>query len=138
MPMTPEEKQEIVESTTASVIEALNQRDEAKATAEAEAQAAASAEAEDKIEIEFEGDQDNPEDVKAHQEKLEKAQLKAAVDWNDPESVAAYHKAISGKEEALAKPGTNATASESATGKGASDEHSEDEIQAAIDSMTGK
>jgi len=145
MPMTPEEKQEIVESTTASVIEALDKRDEAKAQAQADADAKAEAEAnaepEDKTEIEFEGDMANPEDVQAHADKVALAELEASADMTTTAGVVAYQAALKkhlGKEEAPAKPGTNASAPEGVLGAGGSDEHSKDDIEAAITSMTSK
>lgn len=136
MPMTPEEKQELVADVSAevttSVIEALKEQGiikEPESTVDTPP-------AEDTIE--FEGDMDNPEDVQAHQDKLERKQLKDAVDWNDPESVAAYHKAISGKkEEAPAKPGTNASAQAITLGTD-TEEYSDEEINAAVDRMTSK
>lgn len=143
MPMTPEEKQEIVENTTASVIEALDKRDEAKAQAEADAkaEAKANAEPEDKIEIKFEGDMANPEDVQAHADKVALAELQASADMTTTAGVVAYQAALKkhlGKEEAPAKPGTNASSQEGVLGAGGSDEPSEDEIKAAVKSMTSK
>lgn len=43
------------------------------------------------INVPFVGSKDNPEDVQAHAVKLQKAQLEAAVDWNDINSVTSYH-----------------------------------------------
>lgn len=96
MPLSDEDVSKIVKALKASDIEAPK-------APEPEAPKAPEA---PKIEVEFEGDADNPEDVAAHIEVLKTAKLKAAVDWNDAESVMKYHKAISG-EAPKAKPGRN-------------------------------
>ena len=79
-----------------ATVSAMDAKDAANAKALEDA-AKAEAKAE-KVEVPFEGDMENPEDVKAHAEKVKLAQLKASVDWNDPKSVMDYHKAISGEE----------------------------------------
>lgn len=50
------------------------------------------------IEIEFVGSKQNPEDVKAHLQKVKMAKLEAAVDWNDVASITAFYEAIGGKQ----------------------------------------
>lgn len=85
MPLSKEEKAELVSDITASVVAALKPAAVQPAAPAPEA-------------IAFEGDMDKPEDVLAHAEKLRKTQIKASVNWNDPESVLAYHKTIAPPE----------------------------------------
>lgn len=85
MPITAEEKQELMDGVQAIVtasIDALKEdlkpKDEEPETPEA------------KVEVPFEGDMDKPEDVEAHAKKLARAKAKAEVDWNDQASVNKY------------------------------------------------
>jgi ATP-dependent Clp protease protease subunit len=98
MPMTPEEKTELVTETTASVVAALKEAGVIKDEQEAPAPS-------NKVEVAFEGDMDNPEHVTAHIAKVEAAQMKASVDWNDPASVRKYQAFLAQKEPAA--PATN-------------------------------
>jgi len=102
MALKPEEKAELVAEITAAVTAALKPAEAPVAVVAPVVEAPAPVVAE----ITFEGDMDKPEDVQAHAAKLQKAQLKAAVDWNDPASVMAYHKAIA-PAPAAAVPGSN-------------------------------
>lgn len=86
--MTPEEKAALKAETTEAVMTALKEAGVIKAEEAPEETPVA------KIEIAFEGDMDKPEDVEAHALKVERAQLRAAVDWNDLDSVRAYQEAI--------------------------------------------
>lgn len=121
MPMTPEEKAELVQEVTASVVAALKPAEEPK---KEEPKA---------LEIAFEGDMDKPEDVLAHAEKLKKAQIRAAVNWNDLESVKAYHKAIA--PEAKAQPTTNA-APVTAKAGGEQEKFTAEDKAKAVEAMT--
>jgi ATP-dependent protease ClpP protease subunit len=100
MPITPEERAEIVEDVTASVKEGL-------APAIAEAIEAVQAKGPDKPETDvvFEGDPEDAEAVQAHADRLAQAQRVAAVDWGNLESVLAYQKAQ--KAAADTPPPTN-------------------------------
>lgn len=92
MALKPEEKAELVAEITAAVTAALKPVEPVAAVAPIVAPAPA---VESPVaEIVFEGDMDKPEDVQAHAAKLQKAQVKAAVDWKDPASVMAYHKTL--------------------------------------------
>lgn len=131
--MTPEEIKELEDSvvakTTASVIAALKESGVIK---EEEVEQPT-----DKVDVAFEGDQDDPEAVQAHAEKLKKAQLKAAVDWNDPESVMAYHKAIAGEEdETTTNPPTNTTTTVGKNGEMSDPKFTPEAKKAAIERMT--
>jgi hypothetical protein len=115
----------MVDAVTASVVAALKPV-ETKEPAEPKEPAVA------KVEVALAGDMDKPEDVQAHAVKVERAQLKAAVDWNDLESVKAYHEAIAPKKEIT-------PASAQATGhepkKSADDEPTDEDVNGAIDRM---
>jgi len=84
MPLSKEEKAELVSEITASVVAALK-------PAPVEPAPAAAVPVEP---LAFVGDKDKPEDVLAHAEKIRKEQVKASVNWSDPESVMAYHKTL--------------------------------------------
>lgn len=104
--MDEKTRKEFKAEVVADVMAAMDARDEAKAKASADAAAKAKAEEDAKNqapEIAFEGDMDNPEDVKAHAEKIKSAKLKAAVNWNDFDSVMAYYKSLEGNNSTGAK-----------------------------------
>lgn len=135
MPMSPEEKQEVIAEVSAevttSIIASLKEQGIIS-----EPEAKVDEEVADEVAITFDGDMDDPDAVKAHQEKLAKAQLQASVDWQDVSSVAAYHEAISSKEdEAPAQPGSNASAQATILGND-SEEYSVEDIEAAVNRMT--
>jgi len=97
--MTPEEIKELKADITTCVIEALKEQEVIATKKEQEDGA---------VEITFEGDPKNPEDVKAHADKLKQAKLEASVDWQDPASVQAYLDAIQPKESKKDPKGSNA------------------------------
>ncbi len=97
--MTPEEIKDLKADITTGVIEALKEQGAIPVEKEPEAVA---------VEIAFEGDLKNPDDVKAHADKLAQAKLEASVDWQDPASVQAYLDAIQPKEAKKDPKGSNA------------------------------
>lgn len=99
MPLTPEETQKIVADTASAVIVAL----EASALAKKEADDKAKADV--AVVVEFVGDPDSQEDLALHADKLTRAQLKNACDFNDVASVQTYQKAL----KALNSDGTGTT-----------------------------
>jgi ATP-dependent Clp protease protease subunit len=114
MPLTQEEKQEIVADTTASVVAALDKREaDAKAKAEADAAAAtAGQKPEAKVEVPFEGDMTKPEDVQAHAEKVALAELTAAADMTTSAGVQAHLKALEDLKGTQGAPPASAQAAD--------------------------
>lgn len=84
--MTPEQLAELQAKITEGVMASLTKAGVVKAETAKETT---------EVEVPFEGDQSNPDDVKAHADKLVQAKQLASVNWNDPKSVIAYHQAIS-------------------------------------------
>jgi hypothetical protein len=101
MPITPEERAELVRDVTASVVDGLKEvLSQTQPPAPVE-------EAPETPEIAFEGDPSKQEDVDAHLAKLKEQQLLASVDWSDPASVAAYQKAAFGASAQEAPAASN-------------------------------
>jgi len=57
----------------------------------------------EEVNVEFDGDKLNPEDVAKHINKVKNAQLVAATDFNDVNSVLALHKALAGEDSVASK-----------------------------------
>jgi ATP-dependent Clp protease protease subunit len=131
MPLTPEEKQEIVADTTASIVTALKEQGVIKEPVNETKPPAPAA-----VEVAFEGDKSNPEDVQNHLEKVKMAQLEAATDWNDLASIQAYHEAISGKQDRTPPASAQNVPPTVPPAKGA-DEYSEEQIKASVDRQLG-
>lgn len=133
MPITPEEKKEIVADTTASIMAALDKRDK-----DAEEKGKKPAEApEAKTEIAFEGDMTNPEDVQAHADKVAMAELVASADMSTTAGVVAYQAALAkhqGKKE-IVPASAQATGVDKKPETG--EEFSSDSINAAVARMSG-
>lgn len=108
--MTPEEKAALAKEIQEGVMATLKEAGviQAKKT-EPEAKA---------VEVEFVGCKTNPEDVQAHLEKVQLAQLENSVDWNDPKSVQAYHAALAPKAPSAGKlPAGNVTEPDTTSAK---------------------
>ncbi len=143
--MTPEERIELVKEITSEVVNALQTAakgeadKEAQDKADADAQANLDADAQAK-EIPFEGDLEKLEDVQAHLEKIQLAQLKESADMTTPEGVVAYKKALAelqGETSSEALPGSNADVSTGVMGVGGT-EPSQEAVNAAVDRMIKK
>jgi ATP-dependent protease ClpP protease subunit len=145
MPLTKEEKEGLVKDTTASVVAALKEAGVIKAKEDptheevvlATAKADAASEAAKIEEVPFEGDKNKAEDVLKHIAKLKSAQLFAATDFNDPVSVAAYHKESFEGENAEVLPDSPLGASTVVTGKNQGIT-SEDRTEEAINAEKAK
>lgn len=59
------------------------------------------------VEVEFVGCKTDPDDVQAHLEKVQFAQLEASTDFNDPKSVKALYDALTPKVSSTALPSGN-------------------------------
>ena len=92
--MTPEQEASIVAKVTEGVLAALKQDDKAPEEQAPKAEAP---------KIDFKGDPNSAEDVQAHIDAVNDAQLVAAVDWSDVNSVLAYQKAKFGAQAASAE-----------------------------------
>lgn len=125
MPLTPEEKQEIVDAVsteTASVVaEAL------KAAGITGKKEPAPAEPKEPEAIAFEGDSSDEEAVQAHLDALNQAQLEKSVNWGDPKSVAAYQEAKFGKKDT---PPANTASPEGVRGRSDNGKLSEEQAAA--------
>lgn len=127
MPMSPEEKKEIVDSVVQQVTASVSDAIKAALVKEPEATKT--------VEVAFEGDASDPEAVKAHAEKVRVAQLKAAVDWNDLDSIKAYQAAVFGEQKTA--PASSQQVSAKKAGSSASEEgFSQEELDAALAIMS--
>lgn len=118
--MTPEQEASIVAKVTEGVLAALKQDVEAPKELAPKAEAP---------KIEFKGDPNSAEDVQAHINAVNDAQLVAAVDWSDVNSVLAYQKAKFGKVSATLPHGNVGTPA----GSEASKEKDLEETRACFD-----